>query len=169
MRYILDTNIFIEAQRGLLPVDVAISFWDKLKQLNETQSIYSLDKVKEEIFKHNDDLANWMKNNFSTSFFLSFKENVLEKISVIIEYVNKSTIYTDKAKKEFCNLDTADVYIIAYAMTYDDIKIVTRETSKIQVGTKNKSGKVSIPDICKYFKITCIQPQQMFRELGETF
>lgn len=169
MKYILDTNIFIEAQRGFLPVDIAISFWDKLKMLNESQNIYSIDKVKEEIFKHNDDLAIWIKNNLSTSFFISLQENVFEKIGNVIEYVNNSNIYNARAKNDFCNLDTADVYIIAYAIATPDTKIVTRERTKLTTQPKNISGKVSIFDVCNYFNISCIQPQQMFRELGETF
>jgi hypothetical protein len=47
--YILDSNFFIEAHRVSYPVDVAYSFWNKVKQLAENGTIISIDKVRNEI------------------------------------------------------------------------------------------------------------------------
>jgi hypothetical protein len=40
--YILDSNFFIEAHRVSYPVDVAYSFWNKVKQLAENGIIISI-------------------------------------------------------------------------------------------------------------------------------
>jgi hypothetical protein len=55
--YIVDSNFFIQAHRDTYPLDVAYSFWDKVKQLAATGKIISIDKVKDEIFDKNDALG----------------------------------------------------------------------------------------------------------------
>lgn len=44
--YVVDSNFFIEAHRATYPLDVAHSFWNKVKQLAATGKIVSVDKVK---------------------------------------------------------------------------------------------------------------------------
>ena len=67
-KYIIDTNCFIESSRATNPLDVAISFWKKIKQLALEGRIYSIDKVKDEIMIGKDDLSNWMKKEIPTFF-----------------------------------------------------------------------------------------------------
>ncbi len=57
--YVLDSNFFIQAHRANYPLDVALSFWSKVKQLAEEGKIISIDKVKKEIFDHEDELKHW--------------------------------------------------------------------------------------------------------------
>lgn len=56
MKYIIDSNCFIEPHRGFCPTDVGVSFWNKLKELYDRDILYSVEKVKEELFMHEDDL-----------------------------------------------------------------------------------------------------------------
>jgi hypothetical protein len=51
--YVVDTNFFIQAHRAYYPLDVASSFWEKVKQLADDGKIISIDKVKQEIYKNN--------------------------------------------------------------------------------------------------------------------
>lgn len=67
--YVVDSNFFIHALRVYYPLDVAYSFWQKVKQLAHDGEIISIDKVKDEIFDHNDDLENWCKENLPHDFF----------------------------------------------------------------------------------------------------
>ena len=46
MIYVVDSNFFIEAHRATYPLDVAHSFWNKVKQLADDGKIVSIDKVK---------------------------------------------------------------------------------------------------------------------------
>jgi hypothetical protein len=48
--FVLDTNFFIQAHRVNYPFDVAISFWNKVKQIASEKKIISIDKVKKEIY-----------------------------------------------------------------------------------------------------------------------
>ena len=73
MKYIFDTNSFITPHRGgYNPLDVAISFWNKIHELSDTSVIMSIDKVKDELFGHDDELKNWVKETLPRNFFVKF-------------------------------------------------------------------------------------------------
>jgi hypothetical protein len=57
--YILDSNFFIQAHRVSYPLDIALSFWKKVKQLAAEGKIISIDKVKNELYDKNDALEVW--------------------------------------------------------------------------------------------------------------
>ena len=73
--YVVDSNFFIQAHRANYPLDVATSFWNKVKQLAEEGKIISIDKVKKEIYDHEDDLKQWCEDNLPEDFF---KDTVME-------------------------------------------------------------------------------------------
>lgn len=68
MRYIVDSNSFITPHRGYSPIDVARSLWSKISALASEHKIYSLDKVKEELYLHDDELKEWIRLILSGSF-----------------------------------------------------------------------------------------------------
>lgn len=45
-KYLLDSNIFIQAHRMYYPFDVVPSFWNKILELSNKGIIISIDKVK---------------------------------------------------------------------------------------------------------------------------
>ena len=53
--YVVDSNFFIQAHRVNYPLDIAYSFWNKVKELAEAGKIISIDKVKDELYDKNDD------------------------------------------------------------------------------------------------------------------
>jgi hypothetical protein len=67
--YVVDSNFFIQAHRASYPLDVATSFWTKLIQLADEGKMISIDKVKHEIFKNEDDLKQWCEINLTDNFF----------------------------------------------------------------------------------------------------
>ncbi len=67
--YVLDTNFFIEAHRITYPMDVFPSYWERIKQMAEAGHIGSIDKVKDELFRNEDDLKNWCGRNLPDRFF----------------------------------------------------------------------------------------------------
>lgn len=166
MRYILDSNIFITPYRGFCPLDVGVSFWRKLKTLADDGVIVSLDKVKEEIFANADDLKSWMTACLPRRFFLPFATELsTERMKEIMVWVASSSFYTSRAKEKFMNMEKADVYLAAYASASpDDWTIVSSE-----IPSPNSPGIIKLPDICRRFGAKCIQLQDMFREIRETF
>lgn len=168
-KYLIDTNIFIEAHRNFLPIDIATGFWGKIQELASIGKIHSIDKVRDELCAHNDDLKKWIINNLDDNFFWNTTGEVLLKVEEIVQWVTECQRYNDAAKSEFMNsMDKADVYLVAFASLDTDTRIVTRENSNLK-GSNSQAGRVKIPDLCNHFNATYICPAQMFRELGETF
>ena len=68
MIYLVDSSCFMTASRVSYPIDIAISFWDKIAQLAQSHAFYSIDKVNDEISLHDDALLQWCKDNLPKSW-----------------------------------------------------------------------------------------------------
>lgn len=76
-KFIVDSNFFIEAHRVNYPIDIATGFWNKVKDLAEKGVLISIDKVKEELYDHNDELELWCKENIPVGFFKDSTEALI--------------------------------------------------------------------------------------------
>ncbi|MDY9919808.1 MAG: DUF4411 family protein [Proteiniphilum sp.] len=163
-KYLLDSNVLIQAHRMYYPFDVVPGFWDKLIDLSNRGLICSIDKVKKEICDVStpDKLALWCANDIDAGFFTDTSSCVDTYANIAI-WVHSNRHFMQNAKDEFLSTDLADPWLIAYAIQHDCI-IVTHETSQPQ-----RKNKIKIPEPCIYFGIRYISPIQMFRELRETF
>jgi hypothetical protein len=163
--YVIDSNFFIQAHRDSYPLDVAFSFWNKVKQLAHEGKIISIDKVKEELFDKNDALEKWCKENLPENFFKDTSDNLAQYIQITQWVSSKKEHYSPNAINEFLSVDEADAFIIAFALC--DIAnrtIVTQEISRPEM-----KSKIKIPEPCQALNIRYIKSMEMFRELGETF
>ncbi len=55
------------------PLDIASSFWNKIKQLAQNGQIISIDKVKNELYDKNDALEYWCIENLPADFFQTYR------------------------------------------------------------------------------------------------
>ncbi len=163
--YLVDSNFFIQAHRAVYPLDIATGFWNKVRILADSGAIFSIDKVKNEIYNKNDALENWCKNNLPDCFFKDSSE-IIQEYSQIIRWANsQASHYLSKALSEFMAADEADAFIVAYALSdKENITIVTQEISQ-----PNRKNKIKIPEPCAEFDIRYINTIEMFRQIGETF
>ncbi|HET9571727.1 MAG TPA: DUF4411 family protein [Bacteroidales bacterium] len=163
--YIVDSNFFIQAHRETYPLDVAFSFWNKVRELAVVGKIICIDKVREEIYNKNDALESWCKANLPADFFKDTSEVIPEYQQVVGWAISKNAHYSTQAINEFLDADEADAFLIAFAMK-DTISrtIVTQEVSN----PKMKS-KIKIPEPCAIFNVRYIKAIEVFRELGVTF
>ncbi len=164
--YIVDSNFFIQPHRDTYPLDVAVSFWAKVKQLADDGKIISIDKVKNEIFGKNDDLEKWCKANLPKDFFKETStSDVINEYVKICSWATSKGQYTQSALNEFLNADEADAFVVAYALADISNRIVlTREVS-----APNSKNKVKLPDACDAHSVQHVDWIKMFRRLGETF
>lgn len=163
--YVVDSNFFIQAHRATYPLDVAKSFWSKVRELAEAGTIVSIDKVKKELFDKNDDLENWCVNNLPTEFFKDSSSALREYGQISAWAISKNDHYLPQAINEFLDADEADAFLISYALA--DIQnrvLVTQEVSRPQ-----QKKKIQIPEPCDVFGVKYMNTIQMFRELGITF
>lgn len=163
--YIVDTNFFIQAHRETYPLDVAYSFWNKVKELAIGGKIISIDKVRDEIYNKNDALEHWCRQNLPEDFFKDTSDVLNEYQRVVGWAVSKSSHYSQNALNEFLAADEADAFLVAYAMK--DIAsrtLVTQEVSRPEMKVK-----IKIPEPCLIFNVRFVRAMDVFRELDETF
>jgi hypothetical protein len=163
--FVVDSNFFIQAHRMYYPLDIAFSFWNKVKELADKGQIISIDKVKSELYDKNDALENWCIKNLPADFFKS-TDDIIQTYSQIIAWcISRNNHYNQNAINEFLDADEADAFLVAYSLA--DVSnriIVTYETSD-----PNRKNKVKIPEPCNVFNVRFLNTMQMLRELGETF
>jgi hypothetical protein len=162
--FLVDTNFFIQAHRMTYPLDVVPSFWNKVKQLADSNRIISIDKVKDEIYRNEDELKEWCQMQLKEEFWHD-TSLAMEEYSTLANWaVNQKGRYTENAIYEFLYSENADAFLIAYALTDKEKRIIV---------TYEKAGKkksiIKIPEVCSTFDISYVDPITMFRELNETF
>ena len=74
----MDSNFFIQAHRVIYPLDIATGFWNKVIMLADSGIIFSIDKVKNELYNNNDELKNWCKSNLPENFFRETSDLIQE-------------------------------------------------------------------------------------------
>ncbi len=164
--YLVDSNFFIQAHRATYPLDVATSFWRKIKELAESGIIASIDKVRMELYDKNDELETWCKANLPSTFFRD-SSTALSQYGEISRWAQTklNNPYFQRAIQEFLDVNEADAFLIAYAL--EDITnriIVTQEVS-----SPHSKTKVKIPEPCEAFDIRWLNMVEMFREIRTTF
>ena len=162
-KYLVDSNFFIQAHRAIYPLDVASSFWNKIKALADNGNIISIDKVKNEIYQNEDELKNWCELNLLDSFFKDSSIALTEYRSIAVWANSMSSQYKPGALAEFLDANEADAWLVAYAAN-QKIPLLTYEKSE-----PNSRKKIKIPDVCIQFGVSYLTTIDMFRQLGETF
>lgn len=159
-QYIIDANILIQAYRKYYPMDVFISFWDRIQHLAHSDIVVSIDKVKGEIEPSGDDLSRWCLAQLPQNFFMD-SAPCLPHYAKVIRTVVELDKYTNGAISEFSDASESDAFLVAMAMSSSDYVLVTEEIPQPQ-----GKHKVKIPDVCALFGLRHINTVEMFRELG---
>ena len=163
--YVLDSNFFIQAHRFHYPIDVAMGFWNKVRQLAEDGKITSIDKVKKELYDKNDALEEWCRNNLPEDFFKDTSVIMAAYGQVTAWAMSKSGHYLQNALNEFLDADEADAFLVAYCLADPENRIIVTE----EISEPNRKNKVKIPDACLALNVSYVRAIDMFRRLKETF
>lgn len=163
--YVLDTNLFIQAHRVSYPLDVVTSFWKKINVLAEREQIISVDKVKDEIDRNEDELKRWIDANLPPHFFKETKsEDIIEKYAHLAPWAeSKADHYQRGAIDEFLEFKNADAWLVAYCMVTGDM-LVTQEVSN-----PDQKNKIPLPQVCIEFNVQYCNMIEMFRNIQEQF
>lgn len=151
-KYLLDTNVFIQASNREYGFDVCPGFWDWLIKKNQSGLVASIRKVAEEI-KRDENLVAWVQE-CGNGFFLEEDGAMMDKLPVVSSWAT-SKGYKDKALQKF--LGGADYYLVAYALAHGYV-VVTHEAYF-------RSNKIiKIPNVCEDLGLHCMNPYKMLRE-----
>lgn len=147
----------MQAARQYYAFDVAPGFWDGLIHHANQGNLLSIDRVKHEIEKGNDALADWARGDFAPAFRTTSRDDVAALYKQVMAWVASQAQFFDAAKEEFA--EGADGWLVAYAMA-EGLVVVTQE-----VPNPNIKRKVPIPNVCQQFNFVPIDTFEMMRRL----
>lgn len=163
--FIVDSNFFIQAHRFTYPLDIAHSFWNKVKQLADSGTIVSIDKVKDEIYDNKDLLTAWCASNLPQNFFHDTSSSIVSYRAVTTWVLSRNGHYMQNAVNEFLAADEADAFIVAYTLDDPANRIIVTQ----EISNPMQKNKVKIPEACNSLGVRYLNMMDMFRQLGETF
>ena len=164
MLYLLDANTLIDAKRDYYPISRVPEFWDWII----FQGRQGIIKIPIEVYEEfsdtkdkdgeKDELATWAEHiEIRNSLLLD--EEAEQDLVARITYGGYVANPTDDELEKIGR----DPFLLSYALKdIDNRCIVTTESSKPSRTGANRH----IPDVCKDFKIRCINNFQMIRELN---
>lgn len=159
--YVLDANIFIEAANRYYAFDIAPCFWNAIIEQTGNGRIFSIDRVKDELERQDDDLAKWIKKFFYQWCDTTNQGDVIRDYANIMQWVMSNPQFFPEAKSSFAA--GADGWLVAYAMARSCV-VVTLEQYDRYI-----KRKIPIPNVCTYFRVPYIDTFAMLRKLGVKF
>lgn len=158
--YVLDANVFIEAARRYYAFDIVPAFWQALTKLASNGRVMSIDRVKAELVRGKDELAEWADGQFHQWFVSTNDVDLLDAYRQIMIWAQSQSQFTDEAKAEFARADNADAWMVAYGSAKGCI-VVTHEQLD-----PNVRRRIPIPNVCHAFGVSYVDTFQMLRALG---
>lgn len=151
-RYLLDTNIFIQARNLHYGFDFCPAFWEWLIRQNGTGLVGSIDKVADELQAVDDDLSVWAAAR-GGAFFVAPDDPVLPALARVSAWATGQT-YEPAAIATF--LQVADYWLVAHALAHG-CTVVTHEVPAASI------RKIKIPNACVGLGVPCMSPYEMLR------
>ncbi len=158
MKFVLDSNVFIEAHRRYYAFDLAPKFWTEL--VNRSDSIICIDRVKGELSEGKDQLASWV-GTCACQFAKTNDTNTIKVYSQLMQWANNEPRFMPEARAEFARV--ADAWIVAYAKAYG------YTVTTLEVPDKFIKKRIKIPDVCEAFTVPYVNTFTMLRQLGVKF
>jgi len=154
MAYLLDSNTFMEAKNGYYHFDVCPGFWDWIAARHGEGSVFSIERVGDELKAGTDELADWSVR-IAAEFFLPPDEKVVEAMREVAAWV-MSRPYDEKSRAAF--LSKADALLVACAKAHGHV-VVSQE-----VRVPEESKKVKVPNVCDGLGVKCVHSFTLLRD-----
>ncbi|WP_445372171.1 DUF4411 family protein [Methylomonas sp. HW2-6] len=159
MKYLLDSNTYIQAKNFYYGMDICPAYWDWLDRQFQLGLVASVQMIGKELRDGDDDLAEWVK--LRPAHFIDNDDTETQWVfSEIVRSVATGD-YNPGNRDNF--LAKADPWLIAKAKTLG-ASVVTHE-ALLAPNTK----KVKVPNICRQFGVQCLDTFQFLRELNAKF
>ncbi len=162
--YLIDADVFIQAKNQHYAFPICPGFWDSLIGRHETQDVFSIDHIKQELLRgdEEEDLVQWVINEVPVKFFLTTHDKaVSECYKDMMLWVQRNSQFLDYAKAKFAT--EADGWLAAYAKVHGYV-VVTGEQYRPDV-----RNRVPLPNVCKQFDIECCEVFRMLSNLNVRF
>lgn len=156
--YLLDADVLITAKRRYYAFSICPGFWSSLLHRHAQGSVFSIDRVKQELMGHNDDLSQWVRQHVPAGFFVSDDDEAIKCYHEIIRWAESHSQYVDEAKRQFAN--SADGWLVAHAKVSGKIVVTNEQSSPKAI------RKIKLPDVCDVFSVPCSDTFGMLHALG---
>jgi hypothetical protein len=158
-RYCLDANVFIQAKRRFYGLDFCPGYWQALVWHQGRGTLRSIDKVKEELLRGGDDLADWVSQKFGAAAFSDTSTSTIAgTYAEMLAWVMAQPLFFEPAKTEFQQV--ADGWLAAYAKANAHVVVTLEEYDPVV------RKKVPLPNVCRAFDVETINPYEMLRRLN---
>lgn len=160
--FVLDTNTLIEAKNRYYGFDICPGFWSSLLEQHNSGRLHSIDRVKTELLRQEDELTAWVRDQAPATFFYpTDTPETLEKYSQLMNWAYAHPTFFPGAKNEFAT--NADAWLIAHAAV-NGLVVVTHEQYSAAV-----KRRLLIPNVCLEFNVEFVDTYSMLRDLGVSF
>jgi hypothetical protein len=150
--YLLDANVFIQAKNLHYGFDFCPAFWEWLVASHEAGTVFSIEKVYDELVGSEDELSAWARQQ-PEAFFLKPDAAVVSSLQAASLWASGND-YEPAAISTF--LQVADYYLVAHAHAHD-FAVVTHEV------VAHTAKKIKIPNACVGLGVKCMTPYEMLR------
>jgi hypothetical protein len=150
--YLLDADVFIRAKNLHYGLDFCPAFWDWLVHKGNTGSVFSIDKLADEIEAGQDELSDWARNHGQV-LFRRTPPMLAPQFTRVSTWATGQN-YTPAAINTF--LQAADFYLLAHALAGNHV-VVTHEHPS------NSLNRIKIPDACVGLSVRFMTPYQVLR------
>ena len=161
MKYLLDSNTFIEAKNRYYGMSFCPGFWSWIQSEYLQQNIASIESVFEELKRGDDELADWALDN--SQLFLPVSDHHTQacfgEIASLV--ASEAPKYKEGAVELF--MSGADPWLIAKAKTLNAV-VATHEAFNLE--TKKK---VLIPNVCRSVGVSFIDTFALLNLLEAKF
>ncbi len=151
MAYLLDANVFIQAKNLHYGFDFCPAFWDWLAGQHAAGTVFSIEKVGDELSVIEDELSAWAARQ--AGFFLKPDTTMLGVLGGLATWATGAG-YEPAAVNTF--LQSADYYLVAHALAHGQT-IVTHEVAAAT------TKRIKIPNACVGVGVKCMTPYEMLR------
>ena len=151
-RYLLDSNVFIQAKNLHYGFDFCPAFWEWLIAQNEAGVVASVEKVENELVDIEDDLSEWVGDR-GDGFFLAPDDAVAASLGPVSQWAGDQA-YEQVAVSTF--LQVADYWLVAHAHAHK-MAVVSHEVPSDSI------KKIKIPNACIGLGVQCFTPYEMLR------
>jgi hypothetical protein len=164
LRFLLDSNCFIEPSKTCYPFCLVPAFWETLLRGHTGDMIFTLSEVKKEISEKEDAVNDWFnQEEFPDSFVQKATSETIKQYVVMQKWVAQHPHFSPVEKNKFADKRT-DGYLVAHAKAHN-MTVVTLEKFAVETHTK----KVKIPNLCQHFAVECINLFEMLKQLNVRF
>lgn len=160
-RYVLDANAFIQAKRKFYGLDFCPGYWRTLIWHQQVGRVCSIDKVREELMRGADDLAEWVHQQLGAAAFADTSTAEVAGIyAQMLLWVMAQPHFHDSARAEFQQV--ADGWLASYAKSNGCIVVTLEEYDPL------RRNKVPLVNVCRAFDVETITPFELLRRLEVT-